>query len=151
MDWQTIKADLAAQDPNISLEQKVAAINLLTITSTNQPFTLGQAKAIARTSATADWSLIVGLSRGTPRVPPTTPQDYAILAAINVTEGLDSDVIDPNNTAVWLAFTNGLAALGAVGALSTASSTAILGLATQTVPKYIPALTTGIAQTAEVQ
>jgi len=95
-------------------------------------FITGEAKTIARQSATGDWSRIVLRSRQVATIPPATANDVAVLAAINVTESLDTDPIDQSNTATWPAWQAGIAALEASGDLSSASAALIAALSTQT-------------------
>ena len=127
-----------------------AALNTQTTTLTNQPFTLGQARVIARQSLAGDWARIVMRSRQTATLPPATATDAAVLAAINVCAGSDGDVIDPNSSATWAAWQAGMAALEASGDLSSASAAAIAALTTKTVEVWQPALTAGDIQNAEI-
>ena len=117
-----------------------AALNAQTVAMQNQPFPLSAARLIARQSASGDWARIVTRARMTANLPPTTAADMAILAAINVCAGGDSDVIDPANTATWTAWQEGVGALEASGDLSAATVAAIAALTTMTVPAWVPAI-----------
>lgn len=150
--YADLKTAITALSPMPSGFQAIAnAINGQTTTLTNQPVKWADAKRLARTASTGDWSRIVARSRQVPAVPPATATDSAILAAINAVESADADVIDPTNSAEWTAFQNGLSALQAAGDLASATVSAIQALTSVTGPKWVPAVTPGDVQTAEAQ
>lgn len=124
-------------------------LNAQTMTLNNQPFMLSQARMMARLSMTGDWARIVTRSRMTANLPPTTVADMAILAAINVCAGGDTDVIDPSNSAAWAVWQAGMAALEASGDLSAATVAEISALTTVTVPVWIPELQPNDIKTAQ--
>jgi hypothetical protein len=141
MAWTTaqLQAAIAALDvPDDSDAQIAGLLNAQTVVLSEQPFPWGQALLLARTAATGDWARIVARSRQTPALPPATPTDAAILAAINATESQPGDVIDPTDAATWAAFQAGLAALEASGDLSSATIAAIGALTTVTAAAWTP-------------
>lgn len=147
-------AQVKAADVKLAISDltaATAALNAQIMTATNQTFTWLQAKTVAQTSITGDWSRIVARSRQTPTIPPVTGTDVAILAAINATEMSDTQVIDPTIAAGWSAVQSGLSALQTIGDLSSASVSAINALTTVTSPVWSPALTAGDVQTARAQ
>lgn len=124
-------------------------LNVQTVARTGQPFPWGKVKGVARRSATGDWARIVARARQMPVLPPATALDVAILAAINATEGVDSDIIDPAHAEAWGAFQGGVAALRASGDLSVATASAIAALASQTGLLWEPPVTAADVQTAK--
>lgn len=149
-------AQIKAADAALSPAQPdpaaaAAALNAQTVSQTNRPILWADAKKVARTSSTGDWSRIVARSKQTPTLPPATANDAAILAAINAVESEDGDLIDPANSAQWTTFINGISSLEAAGDLSSATAAAIQGLTSVTTPTWQPPLTAGDVQTARVQ
>lgn len=150
--YTQLKAAIATLSPTPVGPAAIAAVlNAQTVTLAAQPITWGPVKLLARTSATGDWSRIVARSRMTPALPPASTLDAAILAAINATEGMDNDVIDPGNAAAWATFQGGMAALEATGDIAAATVAAILALTGPTVPMWQPLICSGDVQTAEAQ
>jgi hypothetical protein len=150
--FNQLKAAIAALSPvPDGVSAIAAAINAQTVTATGAPFQWLAAKVLARTAPTGDWARIVARSRQTPTLPPVTPTDAAILAAINATESGDTDLIDPGSTATWAAFQGGISALEASGDLASATASAILALADPTLPAWQPPVTEGDIQTAMAQ
>lgn len=150
--YSEVKAADAAQQPPIAdLTQAAETLNAQTITVSNRPFKWRDAKRIARAAPTGDWSRIVARARMTPALPPATPGDAAILAAINAVESNDEDIIDPTDSAAWQALQAGIAALHGIGDLSTATIAALGELTTVIVPKWDPRLDAGHIQTARAQ
>lgn len=119
-----LDAEQGIDDPAAS----AAALAGATVTLTDQPFKWKDAKDAARRNG--DWPKIVVRSRQVPVVPPETDIDDAILAAVDVVESADTDMIDPLSD-VWLEDT---AALRAVGDISDATATTLSELDTVTMP-----------------
>ena len=100
------------------------------LTLTNQPVSWSSIKRVARTASTGDWARVLARSEQTPNLPPATSTDAAILAAKNAVSSLDTDLIDPTNTAEWSALQNGLSALQAEGDMAASTVAAINALPT---------------------
>lgn len=82
------------------------------------------------------WAYIVSRARSTPRLPPATLEDVAILAAISAVEMERSQIIDPAHAEVWAALRQGLDALVAVGDLTPEIAAAILAMGTEQVAEF---------------
>lgn len=139
MSWTP--AQLKAADASLGIAdpaEAAAALAQQTATLHNQPFMWADAKRVARESPTGDWARIVMRSRQVASLPPQTPFDAAILAAINAVESADTDVVDPNDPGSWQAWSSGIAALSGVGDLSAGTVAALAALQTRTAPTFTP-------------
>lgn len=149
--YAALKAAVAALGTMPDIAGTVMALNAQTVTLTGQTFTVHQAKLIAQTSPNFSWAKITQRAQQTAMIPPATLEDGAILAARTITSMADSQTVDPSLSGAWMAWLQGLAALAAVGDLSAADVAAISALPSSTVPVWVPTVTAGDVQTAEVQ
>lgn len=108
--------------------ESATAANAASTTLEDQAFKWGDAKDTARRNG--DWPKVVVRSRQVPTIPAGSQEDNAILAAVDVVESRDADLIDPAS-AVWQA---DVAALTAVGDISGPTATALSTLTTVEVP-----------------
>lgn len=130
-DYRRLKTKLA-EAPYAGLSHAEAATALRTRTKTrSRPVVWRDVKGTAL--RTGHWAMVAALSRNTPSLPPATPQDMAILAAINAVAMDDSRKIDPDDPGEWQPFVASIGALRTAGCLTQEVADAVLALGTETI------------------
>lgn len=135
-DYTALKAKYATISPAPSNGPSALAaintINTVTVQIAAAPYEFQSVLSILQKSGS--WARIVARSRQTPALPPATPTDAAILAAINATEMQPTETIDPADTVTMSALNAGISALEAIGDVTAADVTAVQALASVATP-----------------
>jgi hypothetical protein len=143
MSWTLAQLSAAYATLPAGTSDEAAASSLAAQTTTleGQLFTVHQAKLVALSSENGSWARVVLRARGTATIPPASATDFAVIAAITITETAETQVVDPTVASDWGAWQAGLSALSAVGDLTAADVAAINALASPTIPVWLPAPT----------